>query len=160
VDLTSKPSSTMELPRFGGTSMYAGWKDTRFPIANGAVRSRHLCENHGAPGEIRTHDLCLRRAALYPAELRVPADLHDQKGWIMVCGPLCKRLGAVNSSRSCSSIRIATPNSAIAAGLQTRLPAKTKAATTSSDRAIENTRLCRISLKHGDGGRYGDDAAA
>jgi hypothetical protein len=27
----------------------------------------------GAPGEIRTHDLCLRRAALYPAELRVPA---------------------------------------------------------------------------------------
>ena len=27
--------------------------------------------NVGAPGEIRTHDLCLRRAALYPAELRV-----------------------------------------------------------------------------------------
>jgi hypothetical protein len=26
---------------------------------------------YGAPGEIRTHDLCLRRAALYPAELRV-----------------------------------------------------------------------------------------
>ena len=26
---------------------------------------------HGGPGEIRTHDLCLRRAALYPAELRV-----------------------------------------------------------------------------------------
>jgi hypothetical protein len=26
----------------------------------------------GAPDEIRTHDLCLRRAALYPAELRVP----------------------------------------------------------------------------------------
>ena len=25
----------------------------------------------GAPGAIRTHDLCLRRAALYPAELRV-----------------------------------------------------------------------------------------
>ena len=30
------------------------------------------CKN-GAPGEIRTHDLCLRRAALYPAELRVLA---------------------------------------------------------------------------------------
>ena len=29
----------------------------------------------GAPGEIRTHDLCLRRAALYPAELRVPRGL-------------------------------------------------------------------------------------
>src|SRR5712664_3305326 len=26
---------------------------------------------NGGPGEIRTHDLCLRRAALYPAELRV-----------------------------------------------------------------------------------------
>ncbi len=25
---------------------------------------------NGAPGEIRTHDLCLRRATLYPAELR------------------------------------------------------------------------------------------
>src|SRR6185295_6187730 len=30
-------------------------------------------QGDGAPGEIRTHDLCLRRAALYPAELRVPA---------------------------------------------------------------------------------------
>jgi hypothetical protein len=30
-------------------------------------------EKYGAPGEIRTHDLCLRRAALYPAELRVLA---------------------------------------------------------------------------------------
>jgi hypothetical protein len=29
----------------------------------------------GAPGEIRTHDLCLRRAALYPAELRVQAGI-------------------------------------------------------------------------------------
>src|SRR6516162_5127841 len=32
-----------------------------------------IVEIAGAPGEIRTHDLCLRRAALYPAELRVPA---------------------------------------------------------------------------------------
>ena len=31
-----------------------------------------IVEIAGAPGEIRTHDLCLRRAALYPAELRVP----------------------------------------------------------------------------------------
>ena len=28
--------------------------------------------NNGAPDRIRTCDLCLRRAALYPAELRVP----------------------------------------------------------------------------------------
>ncbi len=31
----------------------------------------YLLGKFGAPGEIRTHDLCLRRAALYPAELRV-----------------------------------------------------------------------------------------
>src|SRR5256885_8150120 len=29
-------------------------------------------ETNGAPDRIRTCDLCLRRAALYPAELRVP----------------------------------------------------------------------------------------
>src|SRR5205823_6022977 len=28
--------------------------------------------NNGGPERIRTFDLCLRRAALYPAELRVP----------------------------------------------------------------------------------------
>lgn len=31
-----------------------------------------LLEKFGAPDRIRTCDLCLRRAALYPAELRVP----------------------------------------------------------------------------------------
>ena len=31
---------------------------------------QQIIEIAGAPGEIRTHDLCLRRAALYPAELR------------------------------------------------------------------------------------------
>ncbi len=34
----------------------------------------------GAPDEIRTHDLCLRRAALYPAELRVPDLRHGPRG--------------------------------------------------------------------------------
>ncbi len=29
-------------------------------------------EVNGAPERIRTSDLCLRRAALYPAELRAP----------------------------------------------------------------------------------------
>ncbi len=31
---------------------------------------------NGAPGEIRTHDLQLRRLTLYPAELRVPTGGH------------------------------------------------------------------------------------
>ena len=34
----------------------------------------------GAPGEIRTHDLCLRRATLYPAELRVRRGRSDGAG--------------------------------------------------------------------------------
>ncbi len=33
-------------------------------------------EELGAPDRIRTCDLCLRRAALYPAELRVPDGFH------------------------------------------------------------------------------------
>jgi hypothetical protein len=32
-----------------------------------------MIEIVGAPEGIRTPDLCLRRAALYPAELRAPA---------------------------------------------------------------------------------------
>lgn len=31
----------------------------------------------GAPGGIRTHDPCLRRAVLYPAELLVQRGRHD-----------------------------------------------------------------------------------
>lgn len=34
---------------------------------------------YGAPGEIRTHDLCLRRATLYPAELRAQRLIFYQK---------------------------------------------------------------------------------
>src|SRR5579864_3432251 len=43
------------------------------PVAASACDVRVSASNDGvgAPGEIRTHDLCLRRAALYPAELRV-----------------------------------------------------------------------------------------
>ena len=52
-----------------------GSKRALFSIIEGgtnlsAPRCPALPEN-GAPDEIRTHDLCLRRAALYPAELRV-----------------------------------------------------------------------------------------
>jgi hypothetical protein len=34
-------------------------------------------ETHGAPGAIRTHDPCLRRAVLYPAELRARSGLKN-----------------------------------------------------------------------------------
>src|SRR5206468_1275907 len=36
------------------------------------LRTTWVGEQAGAPERIRTCDLCLRRAALYPAELRVP----------------------------------------------------------------------------------------
>ena len=39
--------------------------------ASPLARVSQPAERNGAPGEIRTHDLCLRRATLYPAELRV-----------------------------------------------------------------------------------------
>ena len=39
----------------------------------------HVSPCDGAPGGIRTHDLCLRRAALYPAELRVLRKLKNGK---------------------------------------------------------------------------------
>jgi hypothetical protein len=41
-----------------------------------SLRNARLSKETGGPGEIRTHDLCLRRAALYPAELRV-RDIAD-----------------------------------------------------------------------------------
>ena len=51
----------------------------------------------GAPERIRTSDLCLRRATLYPAELRAPADCIDQTGRIGN-GPLFARLAQAGSS--------------------------------------------------------------
>jgi hypothetical protein len=39
---------------------------TQMPSSSGTRKKS------GAPGVIRTHDLCLRRATLYPAELRAP----------------------------------------------------------------------------------------
>src|SRR5258708_9865632 len=44
-----------------------GWLDA------GWITLRHRFAVVGAPDKIRTCDLCLRRAALYPAELRVHA---------------------------------------------------------------------------------------
>ena len=36
---------------------------------------------NGAPGEIRTPDLLLRRQPLYPAELRARTDIYSLHGW-------------------------------------------------------------------------------
>ena len=41
------------------------------PVALSDLKNHTYVQVHGAPGAIRTRDLCLRRAALYPAELRV-----------------------------------------------------------------------------------------
>src|SRR5690606_33899948 len=49
-----------------------------------------LFEN-GAPDRIRTCDLCLRRAALYPAELRVPEAARN----------ITERAGRGNSAGKC-----------------------------------------------------------
>ncbi len=40
----------------------------------------------GAPDRIRTCDLCLRRAALYPAELRARAGLYSAPGILGAIG--------------------------------------------------------------------------
>jgi hypothetical protein len=41
------------------------------PEHSGNEQADQHFESNGAPDRIRTCDLCLRRAALYPAELRV-----------------------------------------------------------------------------------------
>ena len=47
----------------------------------GRLASYVAVNMHGAPDTIRTCDLCLRRATLYPAELRVRGvDLADHRG--------------------------------------------------------------------------------
>src|SRR6185437_6658051 len=47
-----------------------------------SVSSLRSLTKTGAPDRIRTYDLCLRRAALYPAELRVQE--RAQEKWIPV----------------------------------------------------------------------------
>ena len=49
----------------------------------------------GGPGEIRTHDLCLRRAALYPAELRVRWVRRGPEAGARTGGPYCTGGGGV-----------------------------------------------------------------
>ena len=45
--------------------------DQKAHCANGVYRQGNAFPLHGAPGGGRTHNLCLRRATLYPIELRV-----------------------------------------------------------------------------------------
>src|SRR5690606_1922896 len=59
--LTRFHCHTSPLPGFAGTSVHT---------VHSAINLVNL-EIAGAPDRIRTCDLCLRRAALYPAELRV-----------------------------------------------------------------------------------------
>ena len=49
-----------------------------------------LIEKYGATEWIRTPDLCLRRATLYPAELRPHASLKGHKEYIHSLLGLCK----------------------------------------------------------------------
>lgn len=57
----------------------------------------------GAPGAIRTRNLCLRRATLYPIEPRVQTPtLYDCMGKLQVRYPRCNRAN-IKSSKSPSS---------------------------------------------------------
>ena len=70
----------------------------KFPLPAGGYRRWHLAAiahfGDGAPERIRTSDLCLRRAALYPAELRARSVLDSGRGherqrlysWVRGCG--------------------------------------------------------------------------
>src|SRR2546425_12776795 len=61
----------------------------RFQKGRDAADSDYWRET-GAPGEIRTPDLLLRRQSLYPAELRARSEsisLHPEPGTINRCAP-------------------------------------------------------------------------
>ncbi len=85
--------------RFGPREMGTSARTTDFRRSRGSIGSwreilwnkraaskekareiKHFTENTGAPERIRTSDLCLRRAALYPTELRVPKNLIPSEG--------------------------------------------------------------------------------
>ena len=66
-----RPTSAFEWP--GTPNDTAAWR--RFGCLSNTFKPMS-----GAPERIRTSGLCLRRAALYPAELRVPARLYSCHG--------------------------------------------------------------------------------
>jgi hypothetical protein len=55
---------------------------------NASAIIKHFCGLAGGPDTIRTCDLCLRRAALYPAELRVRAGGENTAGEALAQGAL------------------------------------------------------------------------
>src|SRR4030088_2080184 len=65
------PSVVTEIAEPGGGLML------RMTMERGTSTARR---KNGAPEGIRTPDLCLRRAALYPAELRARGGLHSRTG--------------------------------------------------------------------------------
>ena len=70
-------------------------------------RSDHIGapqEEYGALGGIRTHDLSLRRAALYPAELQA----HYAINAYMNVTPI-KKIGAESESRTRTPLRALRP---------------------------------------------------
>jgi hypothetical protein len=71
------PSGVLDRPAECGARQH-----DHHPLAASETVARPILEGKlGAPGEIRTHDLCLRRAALYPAELRVRDSFSAASGW-------------------------------------------------------------------------------
>ena len=59
----------------------ATWTWAACPLRRARLEFACLFRNlSGAPDTIRTCDLCLRRATLYPAELRVPARRRPRRG--------------------------------------------------------------------------------
>ena len=52
-------------------ALLRGWREPSLLRPRTAGRKCPVSLGNGAPDRIRTCDLCLRRAALYPAELRV-----------------------------------------------------------------------------------------
>ena len=73
-------------PQAGRGPLFGAIAETAFGPRPGAranatrsAKRIHREKGIGAPDRIRTCDLCLRRAALYPAELRVRRVLKDRK---------------------------------------------------------------------------------
>lgn len=76
MDVSSTLFSTRAISQYDltGIALWLGSQLGQFlqdGPAHDSENDRKLGGNNGGPGAIRTRDLCLRRAALYPAELRV-----------------------------------------------------------------------------------------
>src|SRR5205814_10201417 len=86
-------------------------------------------QNTGAPEGIRTPDLCLRRAALYPAELRARLRVHNageakrqRRGWgpLVVCGLRLRFARRVPEGSGCKRAAVCSRSRAMPSGAATR----------------------------------------